>query len=133
MDVALERDELRIACEIAISTSVEHELGNVMKCLAGGFDQVVVVSSRKRFLGQLAKRVSAEVEQDEAAKVETLLPEEALTFLETLVPESEEETFGGYKVNVSYKRPDGVEHRARQRAVEDMIRKSLKRMKGRMP
>ena len=29
-----------IACEISISTSVQHEMGNVEKCLAAGYDRV---------------------------------------------------------------------------------------------
>ena len=44
VDVALERDDLRLAVEISVSTSVEHELKNIRKCTDAGFDQIACLS-----------------------------------------------------------------------------------------
>jgi predicted DNA-binding transcriptional regulator AlpA len=43
VDVALERDDVSIACEISVSTRLDHEINNLTKCLAAGFDHAVLV------------------------------------------------------------------------------------------
>ncbi len=58
-DVLLQRKGLSIACEVAMTTALEHELGNIEKCLAADFDHVVVVSLRKKFLKQLETAISS--------------------------------------------------------------------------
>jgi hypothetical protein len=59
VDVALERDEQRVAIEISITTPAEHELQNLARCLAAGYDVVVPVSpdgkGRKRMQAAVGK------------------------------------------------------------------------------
>ena len=43
VDVALERGDITIACEISVSTRLDHEINNLTKCLAAGFDHAVLV------------------------------------------------------------------------------------------
>jgi predicted DNA-binding transcriptional regulator AlpA len=43
VDVALERDDVSVACEISVSTRLDHEINNLTKCLAAGFDHAVLV------------------------------------------------------------------------------------------
>lgn len=50
IDVALEFAELRVACEISVTTRVAHEVGNLTKCLAAGFHYAVLISTDKRIL-----------------------------------------------------------------------------------
>lgn len=45
VDVALTKGAHRIACEVSVTTSPEHEVGNVQKCLVAGFTHVVIVSA----------------------------------------------------------------------------------------
>jgi excisionase family DNA binding protein len=54
VDVALEYAELRVACELSVTTRVAHEVGNLTKCLAAGFDYAILVSTDLRIL-QLAR------------------------------------------------------------------------------
>src|SRR5207249_3935344 len=65
VDVALEKDNLAIACEIAVSSTPEKELGNVQKCLAAGFDHVVSVSSDNKTLRKAKELVSAKLSEQE--------------------------------------------------------------------
>ena len=127
-DVGLEREGKRIACEIAVTTSAEHELGNIRKCLAAEFDHAVVVSRRKRFLRELERRAEDEFSEDERTRVHFLSPETFIAFLDSQAAEDDTDTIAGYKVKVSYREPDKVEDRARRRAVKDVIRKSLSRL-----
>src|SRR5439155_11091472 len=50
IDVALEKNGRLIACEIAVSTTSGWELGNIQKCLAAGFEIVLVISPEKKNL-----------------------------------------------------------------------------------
>jgi hypothetical protein len=43
VDLLLEREDQNIACEISFSTTIDHEVGNVSKCLKAGFPTVVVI------------------------------------------------------------------------------------------
>jgi len=45
VDVSLEKDGLKIACEVSVTTSAAWEGRNVLKCLAAGYEKVVVVAS----------------------------------------------------------------------------------------
>ncbi len=44
VDVVLERDSLKIACEISVTTSVAHEIANIEKCLEAGYTKILFVS-----------------------------------------------------------------------------------------
>lgn len=81
IDVALERDGLRIGCEISISTRIAHELGNLTKCLAAGFDHAVLVGTSRRVL----ERARAEMRSNDE-RVRFLLPDELIAFLDSLSP-----------------------------------------------
>ena len=48
VDVSLERNRRKIACEISISSTDDQELKNVQKCLAAGYEKVVVVLRIKK-------------------------------------------------------------------------------------
>ncbi|MCL4873534.1 hypothetical protein KJ039_05590 [bacterium] len=43
VDLGLERDGIRIAVEVSITTGIEHEAGNAAKCLNAGYGQVVAL------------------------------------------------------------------------------------------
>lgn len=125
IDVALTKGARRIACEISITTSVRHELGNIKKCLAASWNEVLVISPRKRFLKELEARVAGRFPE---ARVQCLTPEECFAFVDSLEGEREEQTIAGYKVNVSYREPSEAEQAAKRRAVAEVIKKSLRRL-----
>jgi hypothetical protein len=83
IDVALEKDGTRtIACEISVTTSVEHEIGNLQKCLAVGFEHVVLVSSEKKVLNSAKAAASVQLEAEQAKRLKFFSPEEFFSFLE---------------------------------------------------
>ena len=102
IDVLLQREDMRIACEISVSTSGAHELSNIRKCLDAGFDEVVVVSSRKRLLQHLKRRVGESCTTDEQSRIKLLSPQELLSFLDERQPSEqvEEATVAGYTAKV---------------------------------
>jgi hypothetical protein len=131
IDVALERVGLSIGCEISISTDVEHELGNLSKCLAAGFDYAVLVCSDKKSLSAAQAAFMAELSEAQQQRVRFLTPEALLSFLDEVVAESSAsaETVRGYKVNTKYKTLSEDDRERREKMLGDVISKSLRRKK----
>ena len=88
VDVALEKPGLRIACEISITTRVEHEVGNVLKCLEAGFPHVALICSDAERSRQIAGAVRERVAEGELARVGFFAPEEFLRHLQKLAAEN---------------------------------------------
>jgi hypothetical protein len=131
VDVALERDGWRLACEISVTTSVQHEVGNVEKCLAAGFDQVVFLSLKSEQLKKVRLALEKRVSAGDLARVLFLAPEEFSTFLDGRPVASTASVVGGYKVKVRYGSAEGASASARSKAVAGVVARSLKRMQGR--
>jgi hypothetical protein len=129
VDVALDRPDGSIAVEISVTSTTAYESGNVAKCLVAGYGRVVVLAAERRRLDAIAKVVRSALLDSERARVDFLLPEEFLTYLsaQTPPPPSEEQV-GGYKVKVSYKKPTDEDAKARQRAVTEVIARSVKKL-----
>jgi hypothetical protein len=129
VDVALRREGHSLACEISVTTTAEHETGNVEKCLAAGFDEVVLLSLHRGTLGKVREAVEARVEEKDRQRLHFMSPEEFFTFLDAPEPAAKETTVGGYKVKVRYKPAEGEAATRKSKAVSEILLKSLKKMK----
>ena len=105
IDVALYRGEMRIACEVSVTTPLEYEVGNVEKCLAAGFGQVAVVSLKKARLAKLGKLLDEAIPPAERQRVLLFTTEELLAWLEGQPVWEEVKTVRGWKVKVKYRDP----------------------------
>lgn len=124
IDVALYRGEVRIACEITVTTPLEYEVGNVQKCLAAGFGAVAVVSLKKARLQKLDKLLSEALPPTERERVHLFTPEELLSWLAGQPAEEREGVVGGYKVKVRYKAPED----AKSKRVAEILARSMSRL-----
>jgi hypothetical protein len=107
VDVALENGEHRIAAEISVSSKTDYEVGNIQKCLASGFTQVVSVVVDRRSLQRLKKMVAEQL-GEASSRVQVLSPEDLFIFLDGIgkaMPTIAERTSRGYKVRVSHAQP----------------------------
>ncbi len=131
VDVALSKGELRIACEVSITTSPEHEVGNVQKCLAAGFNYVVVVSQERPVLRKVEAAVNAVLAAEQQAKVRYCTLEELFAFLEELNAQaaSTEGVVRGRKVKTQFKKVSEEEQKAKMRSLAKVITESYKRLK----
>lgn len=84
VDVALEKGTRKIACEISVTTDPEHEVSNVQKCLAAGFETVVMVASDKKVLTAARHALVSVLSTAQYRQVRFLAPEEAFSFIEAL-------------------------------------------------
>ncbi|MHB8146694.1 MAG: type IV secretory system conjugative DNA transfer family protein, partial [Vulcanimicrobiaceae bacterium] len=132
VDVALVRGEQRIAFEISVTTNRDHELGNVEKCLAAGYAQIVLVGSNERHVKLLGKFIEENLEERDQGKVIYVVPEALMDYLDSLgaSPPPTEETVRGYKVRTSQQMVDPKEAGARRQAIAEVIARSLRKSKG---
>ena len=77
--------------EITITTTTDHEFGNVKKCLAAGFTRVAVVSPKPESLQAIAQAVQAGLGSEVAAQVSYHTPDELIAELRKLPAEQVEE------------------------------------------
>ena len=84
VDVALAKGSRSIACEISVTTSPEHEIGNVQKCLAAGFEEVILISSEKKLLTAARHALVSVLSTAQYRQVKFLTPEEVFAFIEGL-------------------------------------------------
>ena len=131
VDVALERNGVTIACEVSISTSVEHEMANAKKCLAADYAHVYLIATSERRLSGLRKAASERFPAYEFDRLGFFLPDEFVTHLASLdvgtVPA--ETVSRGYKVKVTQGPANFKQGKERREMVTGLIAQSLKRMK----
>jgi len=113
VDVLLSRGEETLFCEISVTTSREHELGNVRKCFEAGGTRVVVLASTERQRTSLRNYMGLMLSADELSRVTFLVPEEVESFFEAFrqvspTPEAAPTVTRGYTVKskVKFSSPD---------------------------
>ena len=137
VDLALEKEGLAIACEITITTTTDHEFGNVKKCVQAGFSWVAVVSPRDERLQQIEEAVKAGLLPDEAARVGYFLPDSFIVWLRELastVPSPEpsaptERKTRGYKVRRKVAQLSEEERKSKEDIALENIAKSMRKRK----
>ena len=135
VDLLLERSGQTIACEISITTTIDHEVGNVGKCLKAGFSVVAVVSIEAQRLQKIAAAVRGSLGAEAAERVECWLPENFIEHLHTLPvpvvppPEPETKSRRGYKVKRSVEALSPEERKRREEVAIQSIAEEMRKKK----
>lgn len=112
VDVSLERNGHRMAVEVSVSTSASWELHNVQKCLAAGYDTVIVCAVEKQVLERIRANVSQHLPLAQIKKVLVCNPEELFQYMNDAVLKDadDEPRIKGWKVKRVIKRlpPDAA-------------------------
>lgn len=135
VDVALERKGIRIACEVANTNTKEYETQNIQKCLASGFDSVIVVSTNLRHLENIQKRAELVLSPVHYAKVFFVEAENIHLLLESIVVRSSESDepnrVKGFMVRSSAEHSSSEEAAAKRKVITDVVGRIIRRrMKG---
>jgi hypothetical protein len=131
VDVALEREGLKVACEIWVTTPLDNEIKNVQKCLAAGFDHVVAISTNEKALKRLTAAIMSSVGDSDRHRVHFATPDQLPQLLDSFsAPATQTETVGGYKVKVQYGQTSGPDNEALSRTLHDVVARTLKRLGG---
>lgn len=126
VDVSLSRGATLLAFEISVTTTKDHELGNIEKCLALPYTHVVMLASHARHLKGLSTHITTAIDEGERKRVSFLLPEDVPGFLDGFPfdqPLSDRQV-RGYTVRSKVKESDPVEALARRRAIAKVVGRS---------
>jgi hypothetical protein len=81
IDVSLEKENIKIACEVSVTSTGDYEIKNIHKCLAENYDPVIVVVANRKKLSALKKKVRSEIPLHQQEKVKVLGLVDLLIFL----------------------------------------------------
>jgi hypothetical protein len=129
-DVVLKKDKLTVACEISISTTVEHEVANLTKCLQAKFSRIIFICNDKRRRTKIREMLAST--QPETANIIFISPDDIVAALDQINPQLQttEGTVRGYKVKVSRKSLSAADIAGRRAAVGWTAMSSLRRAGG---
>lgn len=131
VDVLLSKGGATVACEISVTTSIEHEIRNLEKCAAANFEYVVSVTPEGKRAGEIEAAAKEAIEASAFSRMRFLSPEGLFAFVQEVDAKqsTKETTVKGYKVQVNYKPIGQVDRLARTEEVSAVVAKSLRRMK----
>ena len=128
VDVVLERDGERIACEVSITSRPEYEAEKAAICLQADFDRLVFLCPGPGAARTLKKAILDRVGSKHADRISVLAAEALPALFDELgQPAAEETLVRGYRVKVSHRADPGREDS--QRRITEVIARSLKRLK----
>jgi Type IV secretion-system coupling protein DNA-binding domain len=131
-DVFLERGHTAIACEISLTTTVDHEIGNVSKCLKAGVVSIAVICLEASRLAKIKEAVIGTFAPEEAAKVQYFEPAAFIAHLDSFsMPDprvlQEPKKRGGRTVKRTQSTVDTDERAAREEEYNRAIAEALKK------
>lgn len=135
IDVALEHGKETIACEISFSTTIDHEVGNVAKCLKTGCAHVAVITTSEARLAKIQQAVSVCLPAEEFQRVGFYLPDQFLEYLksrkpvEPAAPAPTEVKLGKYRVKSRASKLTPAEQREREATAIKLMADTMRRKK----
>jgi hypothetical protein len=134
VDLLVERADSSIACEISVTTTIDHEVGNISKCLKAGHLTVAVICVEAERLKRIEAAVSGSLGPEFSGRVRYLRPEEFIEHLKTLPQPTEAasetvHTRRGYKVKRSHPELSPEERKQKEEAAIRAIAEAMHRPK----
>jgi hypothetical protein len=131
VDVSLERNGKRIACEIGMTTTTEWELHNIEKCLVAGYDLVVAIAKSKDLVSVMQEEIKTNIDAPLLDKVMVMEAESLFAYLDAeMVKEATTETrIKGYRVKVEYSNISEQEMNMKRNSVTKAVVDSMKKKK----
>lgn len=131
VDIHLEKDNKRIACEVSDTTSVEQEFGNIKNRLRAGYDTVILCSQDEKFLENAKNVITKKLSKSERPKALYMPPDKVVSYLKQLAArsESKEVWIKGRKVKVGFKPVDDTMQRGTRESILKVLFGNLRKPK----
>lgn len=131
VDVSLERNGVKIAIEICVTTPKEWEVHNIYKCLDEGYSLIIECSDVRKNLERIQTVVKQKLTMEQQERVKLFEPEELFQFLDELIIEKKpsETRMKGYRVKVSYDSVSNNELKAKKESITKAVLDSIKKIK----
>jgi hypothetical protein len=128
VDVVLERDGVRVAVEVSVTSSPVEVADTVGKCIAAGFDHVLVVGANENNLRRAERASAGAIPAKDSDKVRFLTPDGLRSFLDGLpAPAGVQELTAGFLVRVQAPPAGRIPHRA---VLARLVGEALLRRRG---
>src|SRR5207302_6107437 len=82
IDVGLEQNGKKIACEISVTTDLEQEFHNIEKCLSAGCDKIIVCAPDPKKLDKIRAYACPKLAGIDQEKISYFEPEALFAFLD---------------------------------------------------
>lgn len=125
IDVSLERNDIRIACEISVSNTVSYELSNIRKCFEAHYDLVLVISDQEQHLKAIRTRAKKEFSSPLFKRILFTSSEEVKDVLISTVPKQEPkvEIIKGFRIRTEFEDTDENEAEHFRKAINRILKK----------
>jgi len=132
VDVALEKNGKKIACEIGVTTTKEWEVHNLEKCIAAGYDPVIAISNDKKGIELMQKQVSESLDVNTRKKVLIMEPDQLFSYLDTQTAKeaTTEKRMKGYRVKVEYEAVSDDLGQQKRNAITRIVGDEINRIQG---
>jgi len=132
--VIFTREDHTIACEISITTSIDHEVGNTLKCLKAGAHHIAVICIEPERLSKIDRALSCCLSGPEKAKIGFYVPDQFLEYLALLAkhaaPAPKSIVKGGRKVTARFVEITEEERRRREALMIETIARTMRDKAG---
>jgi len=125
VDVWVSNTKTEIAFEISVTTSAEHEVDNISKCLSSSFDYVVSTCADRDRLREIEALAWKTLPAREFPRVLFLLPEDIEPFLTTHQREPEQNVVMGYTVTIKKVPTSSDEKRIRREQLQRLVEREI--------
>ena len=117
VDVEIFGGGQRIAVEISITTSPEHETENIQKCIDVGYRSILIVSNAKKKLSVIKRHAQETFDTGALEAIQFLSPKEVYAYLQPIAKNiSSSETIRGYEVGTEW-----VELEEKDRKIKEAV------------
>ncbi|MBS1683229.1 MAG: type IV secretion system DNA-binding domain-containing protein [Bacteroidetes bacterium] len=129
VDVLLEKNANRIACEIGVTTTTKWETHNIQKCLDEGYELVVALTNKTRLVSSLQKEIQAQIPPQWHDRIMVADLPTFLSFLdkENAKDASVETRIKGYRVKLEYSAISEQENKSKSETITKLIVDSFKK------
>ncbi len=125
IDIALVKDDIRIAIEISVTNRVAYEVQNVQKCLDDNYSLVYMISDDEKHLENIKKQAFKAITKIHHSRIHFFASEELSLYLDAFKqPLTKEKRVRGYRVKVNYKTDDDTN---KQSSITNIIMKALRK------
>lgn len=127
VDIALVKDDIRIAIEISVTNRVDYEVQNIQKCIDDEYSLVYMISENSKHLKNIQEQALKVISKKQHSKIHFFPSEELPLYLDAFQqPKTKIKRVRGYRVKVDYKTDNDT---SKQSFITNIIMNALRKGK----
>jgi hypothetical protein len=132
VDVGLSANNLKIACEISVTNTVDYEVQNIQKCFNADYKHVFMISDNPKHLRMIREAAIQSIDKEFLSNLIFITSQNLIDEIDRIIAQSEKkpqitQKIAGYRIHVKTN-PKGDILKVKD-SIKDTIRKSLQNRK----